>query len=119
MQRKIRYSRLPRSSALFLSAFLLIAAPTAFAASLDEAKAAGLVGEAPDGYVHLVDKGAPADVKTLVKEVNDQRRLKYEEIAKQRGASVEDVAALAGAKLVERTPPGQYVLDTSAAWRKK
>jgi uncharacterized protein YdbL (DUF1318 family) len=29
------------------------------------------------------------------------------------------VAALAGAKLVERAPAGQYVMDSSGKWRKK
>ncbi|MBW2493361.1 MAG: DUF1318 domain-containing protein, partial [Deltaproteobacteria bacterium] len=32
---------------------------------------------------------------------------------------LEDVAALAGAKLVERAPAGQYVLDSSGNWLKK
>jgi uncharacterized protein YdbL (DUF1318 family) len=29
------------------------------------------------------------------------------------------VAALAGAKLVERAPSGQHVMDSNAKWRKK
>ena len=55
----------------------------------------------------------------LVKDVNNKRREKYQSIAKKRGAPVEDVATLAGAKLVERAPAGQYVMDSNAKWRKK
>jgi uncharacterized protein YdbL (DUF1318 family) len=119
MGRPIRSSKLLRSPALWLSTFIVFGALAANATTLDGAKAAGQIGESVDGYVHLVDQNAPADVKALVKEVNDKRRVKYEGIAKKRGVSVEDVAALAGAKLVERAPAGQYVMDSSARWRKK
>ncbi len=119
MGRQIRFSKLLRSSALWFSILLLLGAFAATAATLDGAKSAGQIGESIDGYVHLVDKNAPADVKALVKDVNNKRREKYQSIAKERGAPVEDVATLAGAKLVERAPAGQYVMDSSAEWRKK
>jgi len=119
MRRKARFSKLLRSPALWFSTLLLFGALAANAASLDDAKAAGQIGEGVDGYVHLVDNNAPAAVKALVKDVNNKRREKYASIAKTRGVSVESVAALAGAKLVERTPAGQYVMDSNAKWRKK
>jgi uncharacterized protein YdbL (DUF1318 family) len=119
MRRKARFSKLLRSPALWFSTLLLFGALAANAETLDSAKAAGQIGEGVDGYVHLVDKNAPAAVKALVKDVNNKRREKYAGIAKTRGASVESVAALAGAKLVERAPAGQYVMDSSGAWRKK
>lgn len=106
-----------RSSALLL-ALLWLAAP-ASADPLDSAKDAGQVGEAVDGYLHLVDSNAPADVKALVVEINEKRKAKYQSIATQRGVSLAEVAALAGAKLVERTPAGQYVLDATGSWKKK
>ncbi len=119
MRRQVRFSKLLRSSALWFSVLIVLGAHTANAATLGGAKSAGQIGESVDGYVHLVDKDAPADVKALVKDVNDKRRAKYASIAKKRGAPVEDVAALAGAKLVERAPAGQYVMDSNAKWRKK
>jgi uncharacterized protein YdbL (DUF1318 family) len=119
MRRQVRFSTLLRSSALCFSTLLLLGALAANAATLDDAKAAGQIGEGVDGYVHLVDKNAPAAAKALVKDVNNKRKAKYASIAKTRGASVESVAALAGAKLVERTPAGQYVMDSNAKWRKK
>jgi uncharacterized protein YdbL (DUF1318 family) len=119
MRKQARYSKLLRSPALWVSTLFLFGALTANAATLDDAKAAGQIGESVDGYVHLVDKNAPAAVKALVKDVNNKRREKYAGIAKTRGTSVESVASLAGAKLVERTPAGQYVRDSNAKWRKK
>ena len=119
MGRQIRFSKPLWSPTLWVSTLLLFFALTAHAATLDGAKAAGQIGESVDGYVHLVDKGAPAAVKALVKDVNNKRRAKYESIAKSRGASVGEVAALAGAKLVKRTPAGQDVMDSSSKWRKK
>ncbi len=119
MGRPIRFLNLLRSSALCFSALIVLGALTANAGTLDGAKSAGQIGEGVDGYLHLVDKNAPGDVKALVKDVNNKRKTKYEGIAKTRGTSVKDVAALAGAKLVERTPAGQYVMDSSTKWRKK
>lgn len=119
MARQTRFSKLLRSSALWFSALVVIGALTANAATLDGAKSAGQIGEGTDGYLHLVDKNAPGDVKALVKEVNSKRKAKYQDIAKTRGASTESVAALAGAKLVKRTPAGQYAMDSSGKMRKK
>lgn len=97
----------------------LAAAPGAWAEDLDAAKAAGLVGERPDGYLGLVSADAPPAVKQLVEQVNAKRKAKYTEIAKQNGTAVDAVAALAGAKLIERTPPGQYVMGVDVRWVKK
>jgi len=119
MERQVRFSKLLRSSALWFSALIVLGASAASAGNLHDAESAGKIGEGVDGYVHLVDKNAPADLKTLVKNVNDKRRAKYASIAKKRGAPVEEVAALAGAKLVERAPAGEYVMDSNKKWRKK
>jgi uncharacterized protein YdbL (DUF1318 family) len=40
-------------------------------------------------------------------------------IAKKDGTNATAVAALAGAKLVERAPVGQFVMDASGSWKKK
>ena len=119
MGRQVRFPKLLRSYAVLFSALIVLGVQAASSATLDGAKAAGQIGESVDGYVHLVDKNAPADVKALMKDVNNKRRAKYGSIASKRGAPVKDVAALAGAKLVERTPAGQYVMDSGGKWRKK
>jgi uncharacterized protein len=98
---------------------MLCAALPAAAQSLDEAKAAGQVGERIDGYVGVVDASTPGDVRAMVDQVNAERRQKYAEIAAERGTSVEAVAQIAGQKLIERAPGGQYVLGADGQWRQK
>lgn len=102
---------------LLLALISLTAVGGAKAGPLDDAKAAGLVGERADGYVGAV--GAEADVQALIDEINAGRRAKYAEIAAKRGAPVEAVAAIAGKKLIERSPAGQYVLGSDGQWKQK
>jgi uncharacterized protein YdbL (DUF1318 family) len=98
------------------AAVLPLPSRTAFALTLDEAKAQGLVGERPDGFVGIVDPKAPAEVRALVEEVNAKRREAYAQIAKKNGVPFDAVAALAGKKLIEKTPPGQWVMDEKGNW---
>jgi uncharacterized protein len=107
-----------RLVAIVITALGLGAAPAA-AASLDQAKAAGQVGERIDGYVGVVDAGAPGDVKALVEQINAERKAKYAEIAQKQGAPVAAVAQIAGKKLIERTPKGQYFMDADGQWLRK
>jgi hypothetical protein len=102
---------------LTISALLLFA-PIAGAGEIGDAKAAGQVAEGPDGFVHVVDHGA-TDVQALVKDVNAKRKARYNEIAKSQGAPLAAVAAQAGEKLLNRVPPGQYVMDAQGNFRKK
>jgi uncharacterized protein YdbL (DUF1318 family) len=107
-----------RLAAIVLVALALWAAPAA-AASLDQAKAAGQVGERIDGYVGVVDAGAPGDVKALVEKINAERKAKYAEIAEKQGAPVAAVAQIAGKKLIERAPKGEYVMGADGQWQRK
>lgn len=87
------------------------------AGPLDDAKAEGLVGEQEDGYLGAV--GRNGDVQALIDEINAKRRAKYVEIAGKRGAPPEDVAKIAGKKLVERAPKGQFVKGSDGQWVEK
>jgi uncharacterized protein YdbL (DUF1318 family) len=104
-----------------LLALVLLALPSSsvLADPLDDAKRAGSVGERPDGYLGAVGEGAGAEVEALVDEINGKRRERYSEIARKNGTRLEAVAALAGAKLVEKTAPGQYVMTSSGKWIRK
>lgn len=102
---------------LALSSLVLLAAAGALALGLDEAKAKGLVGERPDGYVGIVVDDPSPEVRSLVAQVNAKRKGVYEDIARKRGTSVEAVAALAGQDLVAKAGPGEWVLR--GAWVKK
>ena len=98
---------------------LLLVIPAGFALTLQEAKNDGLIGELQSGYLGLVVDSVPAEVIALVRDVNNQRRDLYRQIAQQNGITVEQVAALAFGKAVEATPAGQYLQDASGAWVKK
>jgi len=101
-----------------LAALALAAAPGAARANaaLDQAKAAGHVGERYDGYLGVVKDSAPASAKQLVQDINARRKAHYEKIAQREGAQVEDVAAIAGEKLVENAPSGHYVMPNDGIW---
>lgn len=107
----------------FLSALavlpLLFAGGTAAALTLDEARAEGLVGERPDGYVAPVVPDPPPEVRELVERVNAERRRVYEELARREGVPVEAVAAITAKKIVERLPPGAYWMDEKGQWHRK
>jgi uncharacterized protein YdbL (DUF1318 family) len=106
-------------AALLALALLAVPSGLVLADQLGDAKKAGSVGERPDGYLGVVSGGAGAEVKALVQGINAKRREKYGTIAKKNGTAVEAVAALAGAKLIEKTAPGQYVMTSSGKWIKK
>jgi uncharacterized protein len=85
------------------------------AATLDELRAAGKVGERYDGFAVARDPSA-AD---LVKEVNDKRRKIYEERAKKQGVTAEAVAAVYAKEIVDQVPDGTWVLTADGEWRRK
>jgi len=90
--------------------------PAAFADALDDAKAAGIVGEKRDGYQGLVSSGADAATQRLVQDINLKRRDRYREIAQATpGSTLAEVEALKGAKIIGQTPAGQYVQSASGA----
>jgi uncharacterized protein YdbL (DUF1318 family) len=102
---------------LALAVALLLAAPAA-ASPLDDAKQAGHLGEQADGYVG-VRSDAPESAHELAGRINVERGDRYAEIAAKNDTSPAAVAALAGRKLLERAPSGQWVRDSSGNWRRK
>ncbi|PCJ24226.1 MAG: hypothetical protein COA96_10090 [SAR86 cluster bacterium] len=107
---------LSKSAALL---FCLLLIPASFAATLQEAKAEGLLGEQRDGYVGLVVADAPADIVAIVRDVNSQRRQRYEQIAQQNGITLQQVQSLAYEQAVEATQSGNYIQNASGAWVRK
>ena len=92
-------------------------ASSAFALSLDEAKANGLVGEKPNGYLGAVNP-SNAEAQALIKDVNQKRRQAYEDIAKRNGTNIQAVQTLAGEKAIQNTKPGNFV-EGPGGWSKK
>lgn len=101
----------------WLAVLLLGFGSLALALDLDTAKAQGLVGEQPDGYLGVVQT-TPAAVE-LAANINAQRRAAYERIARDNGIPVNQVAALAGQKAIERTARGGYVRTPGGQWVRK
>ena len=89
----------------------------ASALELSEAKAKGLVGETPSGYLGVVQSGGEADA--LVDSVNAARRAEYDRIAAKNKQDRAAVEVLAAKKAYEMTPAGQYVQGADGSWKKK
>ena len=98
---------------------LLLFSQGAFAITLQEAKEQGLVGEQADGYVGYVVGSVDPELRALVDDVNQQRRQRYEQIARQNGLQVGQVQALAYQEAVEATRSGHYYQDSSGNWVRK
>lgn len=102
-------------SAMLAVLMIAVAAP-AFADPLDDARAAGQIGERPDGLVAAVNPNAPANIKSLVQATNAKRMEKYQQIANEKGVPPAQVGALAGEKIIANLKPGWYYMDASGNW---
>jgi len=103
---------------LLMALAMLFAAP-AMADALDDARAAGLVGERPDGLVAPVSSNAPANILSLVQAVNAKRLEKYQQISAEKGVPAEQVGAITGEKIISKLRPGWYYMDSSGNWVQK
>lgn len=93
--------------------------PTMAQADLTAAKSQGLVGERPDGLVGFVADQVPADVRAMVERINAERKAQYQEVAQRTGQKLAQVQAVAGDRLVQATPSGQFVMNAAGRWVKK
>ncbi|CAI0700287.1 YdbL family protein [Serratia entomophila] len=89
----------------------------AMALTLDEAKQQGRVGETLSGYIVPVKQDA--ETLALVKRINAGRAEKYQEVADGNHIAIDEVARMAGQKLVTRAPSGEYVRGINGQWLKK
>ncbi|PHM53934.1 YdbL family protein [Xenorhabdus sp. KK7.4] len=89
----------------------------AMSMTLDEAKQQGLVGETFSGYLAPVRN--TEDALSVVKQINSEREKRYAEIAVQNNITTDQVARIAGEKLVSRAGEGEYVRGINGNWLKK
>ena len=89
----------------------------AMALTLDEAKQQGRVGETLSGYIAPVKQDA--ETLALVKRINAGRAEKYQEVADGNHIAVDEVARMAGQKLVTRAQSGEYVRGINGQWLQK
>ncbi|EGT4382772.1 YdbL family protein [Cronobacter malonaticus] len=104
-------------SLLVVMLALLLASPVSYALTLDEARAQGRVGETFTGY--LAPVAQDAETVALVARINQARAESYRDVAQQNGLPVDEVAKMAGQKLVARSKPGEYVRGINGQWMKK
>ncbi|MGK6317961.1 MULTISPECIES: YdbL family protein [Sphingomonas] len=81
------------------------------------ARAAGKVGEQPDGYIGVVGAATP-ELRALVNNINIQRKAAYTKGAAN-GATVEQFAFVSGCNLIAQTKPGEMYQTPSGAWKKR
>ena len=80
------------------------------------ARAAGQVGEQPDGYLGVAGGGAEG-LRALVNSINIQRKAAYTQRAQASGATVEQMAFTTGCNLIAQTSPGEKYRTTEGAWK--
>ncbi|EGH7164885.1 YdbL family protein [Salmonella enterica] len=96
---------------------LSLLTPSVWALTLDEARTQGRVGETLNGY--LVALKNDAEIQKLVLDINHARRASYQQLADSNHLPVDEVAEMAGQKLVERARPGEYVQGINGKWMRK
>ncbi|MCZ8136403.1 MAG: YdbL family protein [Porphyrobacter sp.] len=80
------------------------------------ARAAGKIGEQPDGYLGIVG-AADKTLQDLVNDINIKRRAVYTEKAKENNATLEAYALTAGCQAIARTTPGEKYMAPDGSWQ--
>lgn len=99
-----------------LLASLMFSQPL-MALTLSEARQQGRVGETFSGYIAPIKQDK--ETLALVKSINEARAENYQKLADSNNISADQVAELAGRKLVARAPAGEYVRGLNGQWMKK
>ena len=106
-------------SLVVIAALAAVAIPVAAWAQRDPAyaaaRAAGEVGEQPDGYLGVVGSGS-ASLRALVSNINIQRKSAYTQKAQASGATVEQLAFTSGCNLIAQTKPGEKYRTPGGSW---
>ncbi|MCP4394787.1 MAG: YdbL family protein [Alphaproteobacteria bacterium] len=94
----------------------------ASAFTLEEIKAAGLVGERNDGLLAIVDKNAKGkditEIKAFIDDINLKRLQKYKGLSKQNSIKIQQIQLLTGEKVMQKAPAGTYIM-IEGKWKKK
>lgn len=96
---------------------LVLFSAQAQALTLNEARQQGRVGETLNGYLEPLRQDK--ETLELVKQINAARSDSYQQLADDNNLPVDQVAKMAGQKLVARAQPGEYVKGLNGKWLKK
>ena len=84
---------------------------------IDQAKAAGVVGEQADGYLGFRTSSADADLRAAVEATNAGRRAAYARSAAEAGATPDVAGArMFQSQLLPRIPAGQWYRNAQGQW---
>ncbi len=90
----------------------------AWATPLDDAKAAGQVGETPQGLIAAVTANPTGAIVALIADINGRRLAAYQGIATDTGGTVAQVQAQIGQRLIKEAAPGSFILGADGVWRR-
>ncbi len=96
-----------------------MAAGPAWAQSLDDLRASGVVGERFDGFAQVRDAGASQSARSIVNAVNQKRRQIYSKRAAQQGVPVGQVGRVYAKQIMQKAPKGTWFLGESGRWTRK
>ncbi len=82
-----------------------------------ELKSKGIIGENNQGYLDFV--GSVRQMPDVVEAENRDRRIVYEEIARQQGTTVQTVGQRRALQLRDLANPGDWVQDNAGRWYRK
>ncbi|MCG9916618.1 MAG: YdbL family protein [Phenylobacterium sp.] len=89
-------------------------------ATVDAAKAQGVVGERNDGLLGFVISSSDAALEAAVNEINAGRAQLYRQAAARNGVTAEAAGAAAFTEVVStRLRPGEYYQASNGAWVQK
>ena len=88
-------------------------------ATVDAAKAQGLVGEQGDGYLGLVTGAADPGVTAAVDQINAGRAAVFAQTAAKTGVSPQAAGEAAAKQLIAKVAPGQFYKPLGGSWTKK
>lgn len=107
-------------AAVAVAAAPAVAQSAADKAKVDQAKAAGTVGEQSDGFLGFVSGSADAETRAAVSAINAGRAQVYREAAARNGVSPDAAGASAFANVIQpRIPAGQYYRVADGSWKRK
>ncbi len=84
---------------------------------VEDAKDRCIVGEQVDGYLGIVDDdAADTALRREVRDINQQRKALYADLAAENGVSIDVTAALTAEKLINESGAGECFRDGSGEW---
>ena len=115
----IRIATVLRRAAPAFAVLALVAVSSvpAGAASLDDYRRQGIIGERYDGYVVARQNSAAA--RNMAAEVNAKRRSVYANRAKQQRVSIGQVGQVYAKEIYAKAPKGTWFLTANNKWVRK